>query len=466
MILSLLLAMLAFAALLPIVLPLLRPATPAPDAAAFDQAVYRDQLAELDRDIARGVLTQAEAASARLEIQRRLLAAADADPAPATRSSARMSGLLALGLVAAVGLGSVGLYLQLGVPTRNDLSAAREEGQRLEVQRLAGKLRERLAAEPNNAEAWAMLGRATAALADWPAAVEAYQRALALTPAPPADLLGAYGEVLVARAGGMVTPIARQAFQAALAADPANGMARFYMAISTAQDGDPRAAMDLLQGLAADLPDDAPVRPEIARRLAAFAAQAGVAAPALAAGQPVATAPPGPDEETMAAARNLPEGERKEMIRGMVARLAERLEKEPGDADGWMRLGRSWSVLGEPEKSADAYEKAAALRPDDPWLPLRAVEALLKGRGMTDPIPPRAVSILRRVEAVKPDEPAVLCTWAWSLRARVSATRASPIGGDCWRNCRRKAPTRGWYARRSRRCRRAAAGRVRQNPST
>lgn len=436
MILSLLLAMLAFAALLPIVLPLLRPAPPTPDAAAYDQAVYRDQLRELDRDLVRGVLTPAEAQSARLEIQRRLLAAADTDPAPVVRASARLSGALAIGLVALIGLGSVGLYLHLGVPTRNDMTAAREEGQRMEVQRMIVKLRERLVTEPNNADAWAMLGRAAAALADWQEAVDSYQRALTLTSDPSADLLAAYGEVLAARAGGVVTAQARQSFQAALVADPANGMARFYMAVSAAQDGDPKAAIDLLQGLAADLPADAPVRPEIARRLAAFAAQAGVAVPPLAAGQPVAAALAGPDEETMAAARNLPEGERKEMIRGMVARLAERLEKHPSDADGWMRLGRSWSVLGEAEKSADAYEKAAALRPDDPWLPLRAVEALLKGRAMTDPIPPRAVEILRRVEAVKPDEPAVL--WYLGLVAAREGQRDQGIA--YWRRLLAQLP--------------------------
>ena len=79
MILPFLLALLTFAALLPVLLPLLRGAQPAPDRASHDQAVYRDQLRELDRDIERGVLTETEAATVRLEIQRRLLAV-PADP--------------------------------------------------------------------------------------------------------------------------------------------------------------------------------------------------------------------------------------------------------------------------------------------------------------------------------------------------------------------------------------------------
>jgi cytochrome c-type biogenesis protein CcmH len=108
LILPFLLALLAFAALLPIVAPLLRGSRPAPGRASFDQAVYRDQLQELDRDIARGLITRAEADATRLEIQRRLLAA---DRQPAAPSRLSRSPILAAAVFIVIGIGSVSSYL-------------------------------------------------------------------------------------------------------------------------------------------------------------------------------------------------------------------------------------------------------------------------------------------------------------------------------------------------------------------
>lgn len=75
MILAFLLAGLGFLTLMAILAPLLRGSRPGAERASFDQAVYRDQLQELDRDIERGLLTPEEAAATRLEVQRRILAA-------------------------------------------------------------------------------------------------------------------------------------------------------------------------------------------------------------------------------------------------------------------------------------------------------------------------------------------------------------------------------------------------------
>lgn len=408
--------------LLPIVLPLLRGTRAGQGRGVFDQAVYRDQLRELDRDIARGLLTEAEAHAARLEIQRRLLAAEPATgPGP---DRPRQAPVLALSIAALVSVGSVALYGVLSEPTRLvDPAAAAAREQQAEIERLVARLKERLAADPMSQEGWRLYARTSAALADWDTAINAYQRAMALGDGT-VDTLAAYGEVLVARARGTVIPLARETFRTVLAREPDNGMARFYLAIAAGQDGQPAEAIRGLQVLAAEMPADAPVRAEIARRVAGFAQEAGMAPPALPPGQaPVpptgagpragATAPPpnaprGPDQATIDAAASMPAADRTQMIRGMVARLAERLEQEPNDLDGWLRLGQSWMVLNEPENAADAYERAAPLRGDDVTIPLRAVEALLKGRAVSDPLPPRAIAILRRIETTRPDEPAVL----------------------------------------------------------
>ncbi len=462
MILPLLLAVLAFAVLLPIVLPLLRGTRAGQGRGVFDQAVYRDQLRELDRDIARGLLSETEAHAARLEIQRRLLAAAPA--AMPVADPPRQAPVLALSIAALVSIGSVALYGVLSKPTRLvDPGAAAAREQQAEIERLVARLKERLAADPTSQEGWRLYARTSAALADWDTAINAYQRAMALGDGT-VDTLAAYGEVLVARARGTVIPLARETFRTVLAREPDNGMARFYLAIAAGQDGQPAEAIRGLQVLAAEMPADAPVRAEIARRVAGFAQEAGMAPPALPPGQSPASpgsppgaplaagpragvpaapptgapanAPRGPDQATIDAAASMPAADRTQMIRGMVARLAERLEQEPNDLDGWLRLGQSWMVLNEPEKAADAYERAAPLRAEDVTIPLRAVEALLKGRAVSDPLPPRAIAILRRIETTRPDEPAVL--WYLGLVAAREGQKDTAL--SYWRRLRDSLP--------------------------
>lgn len=473
MILPLLLAALAFAVLLPIVLPLLRGTGSGPARAVYDQAVYRDQLRELDRDIARGLITGTEAHAARLEIQRRLLAAesggggasvaragdAASVPPPDSPGPTRAP-VMALVIAGVVSLGSVALYGLLGEPlSRIDPSVEQTAARQAEIERLVARLRERLAADPNSQEGWRLYARTTAAMADWDTAVTAYQRAIALGDGS-VDTLAAYAEVLVARARGVVTPLARETFRIVLDREPDYGMARFYLAVAAGQDGQPAEAIRQLQALAADLPGDAPVRVELARRIADIATEAGMAPPTLAAGKPPmataagspsvgppapaapvpgspATGPaPGPDQATMDAAATMPAADRAAMIRAMVARLAERLEREPDDRDGWMRLGQSWSVLNEPDKAADAYERAAALAPDDVAARLRAVEVLLRGRAVSDPLPSRVVAILRQIETVRPDEPAVL--WYLGLAAARDGRKDAALA--YWRRLRDGLP--------------------------
>jgi cytochrome c-type biogenesis protein CcmH len=444
-ILPLLLALLAFAVLVPIVLPLLRVRGADTDPSRFDQAVYRDQLRELDRDIARGLLTEAEARTSRLEIQRRLLAAADRAQSPGGAGGESHPPLrggqtpwLALAIAGFVAIGSVGLYDILSQPTRLPVPGG---AQRAEVERLVAQVKERLAGDPTNLDLWRHLARSAAALADWDTAIDAYRRSMALGDGT-VETQAAYAEVLVARAGGTVVPAARDAFRAVLDRDPGNGMARFYLALATGQEGHPVEAIAQLQALAGDLPQNAPVRPELARQVHDLATQAGIAPPALAAGRPVVAEPgtglpPSPDQATMEAAAAMPAADRAQMIRGMVTRLEERLAHEPGDFEGWMRLGQSWTVLRERDKAADAYETAAALRPEDVSVPLRAVEVLLQGVAVSDPLPPRAIAILRRIETVQPNEPAVL--WYLGLVAAREGRKDVALG--YWRRLRDGLPS-------------------------
>jgi len=471
-ILAFLMAVVAFAALLPVVLPLVRGVRSAPGRAAFDQAVYRDQLRELDRDIARGLLTEAEAQGARLEIQRRLLGAADqaavqaaaqtaaaaartaaaVEPGPETanrmaRPLPRGGKAVALAVLVLAGGGAVALYTVLGQPALPDMPfAARPSGAGQggdEIRQAVAQLEARLKAEPGNADGWLLYARANTLLGRWDTVADAYRRAIALGRGGP-DVLASYGEALVIAAQGTVSPPARDAFAAALKGDPTNAMARFYAALATGQGGEPRRAIEQLQALAADMPADSPVRREIGRQVENFARIAGMAPPPLAAGRAGgAMAAPGPDADTVAAAAQMPPADRKAMIEGMVGRLAARLEAEPDDADGWLRLGRAYLVLEQRDRAANAYERAAALRPGDVSIRVQAVDALLAGLPPTAQVPPRALALLRQIEAVDPNEPTAL----WYLGLAAAQERQADAARQYWTRLLTQLPAGGDEAR-------------------
>ena len=406
-----LLALMAFCALLPILAPLLRGGRPVASRGSFDQAVYRDQLRELDRDISRGLLTPADADAARLEIQRRLLAA---DKLPAAPPRLSRSPVLAVIVFLVIGVGSVSSYLWLGNPELPDdpISArtaelAQDNGPS-SLQQATETLAAKLKQNPSDAAGWLLYGRSLAMLNQWDQAEAAYRHAMDLGQTSP-DVVADHAEVLVMQAGGAVTPAAETAFQQVLKTDPGNGLARYYLALAAMQAGEPRKAIDGFQGLLADMPSDSPLRSQIGQRVAEAAQSAGIPVPELAKGTAPAAAPaPGPDADAVANAAGMPQAQQEAMIRGMVAKLAAKQDADPGNLDGWLRLGRAYAVLHEPDKAADAYDKAAKLRPGDVSIRLQEVRALLSDQAPTDKLPPRVIALLKQVEATNPDEPLVL----------------------------------------------------------
>jgi cytochrome c-type biogenesis protein CcmH len=411
--LALLLAVIVFAALLPILLPLSRARIEGPEAGSFDRVVYRDQLRELDRDLTRGVLSASEAASARLEIQRRLLATS-----ARKQSSARTgaSPIVAVAVALVVAVGSVGLYAWIGAPAVPDMPFASRtiDTNGIQVAQGLARLKQRAEAEPANAEAWLLYARAAADGDRWVPAAEAYKRAIDLGQNDAATL-AAYGEMLTLGGGGTIGPAARAAFTAAIAKNPKHEAARYYNATILAQEGEAVKAIAMLQSLLTDLPANARERADIGKRIAEFAKAAGIAAPPLATGQ---SAAPGPDAATMEAASQLPADRQQAMISGMVGKLAARLETEPNDLDGWMRLGRAYAALGDTGKAADAYRRATALKPGDAGILQQAAQALLGNQPGTAPVPAEAIEVLRQIEALTSGQPAVL--WYLGLAAAQS----------------------------------------------
>jgi cytochrome c-type biogenesis protein CcmH len=165
-------------------------------------------------------------------------------------------------------------------------------------------------------------------------AAHAYAEALRILGEDPSRRAG-YGEALVAVAGGVVTGEARQAFDRALAEQPGQPQARFYVALAAEQDGKKDEAIHDYQSLLADAPADAPWRSVVNARLVGLK---GGSAPA----------------ENAAAA---PEAQRP-MIEGMVNRLATRLASNGGSIDEWTRLIRAYAVLHEADKAKAALAEA------------------------------------------------------------------------------------------------------------
>jgi cytochrome c-type biogenesis protein CcmH len=397
---------LTFAVILLLITPLARRRRAAAPRQAYDLAVLVQQLAEVDRDAARGLLDDAEAEAARIELKRRILGAAEAatppEPAAADAAAPAMaanpppnrSRWTAAPIALLVPLVAIAVYLAVGQPGTPDrpLAARLADGDlaersasasedRASLEQTVDQLQRFLRDRPNEAEGWLLLGRARLTLDQPMEAIAALQRAYMVAPER-SDIGGALGEAIVIGAGGEVTDAARSVLAAALAADPRNIQARYYLALGEAQRGESRQAIQGWVDLLALSPAGAPWLAQVEAQIAAAAAELGIdratlqprpevlalvrqapsegpdaERPAEASGRSAArsTGPSGADVE---AAARLTAAEREQMIRAMVARLAERLQAYPDDADGWLRLARAYDVLGEPGKAADARARA------------------------------------------------------------------------------------------------------------
>ncbi len=284
-----------------VVAPLLRRGRTLSSDAGYDRAVYRDQLQEVERDVARGVLDPEQAASARLEIERRLLSTAATEegarkPAGPAHRRVLLGGAIAL--VAAVW--ASGAYLVLGRPDAPDMpfasratepdAAADAPQMPMDVEAAANGLEAKLEATGGDVTGWQLLARTKSALRHWDKAANAYRHLIPMMPEQERpELNEAYGELLVLAAQGIVTPEAGKAFADTLAHQPDSQVARYYVALGDAQAGDAKSAIDRWLKLAGELPADSDMRAEIEKRVAEAAKVAGIAAPPL---PPPAAAPP------------------------------------------------------------------------------------------------------------------------------------------------------------------------------
>lgn len=367
-------ALLTLVASLAVMLPFLRAPRGAAAAAAHDIEVYRDQLAELEREVGRGSIGRSEAEEARAEIGRRLLRAKETDGTGAAAEGASMR-LVAMAAVLAVPLVSWGLYGFLGspgLPAQPLQARLTKDPAQNSIDELIARAESHLAANPDDGRGWDVLAPVYFRLGRYADAETAYRNAIRLDGATARREAG-LGEAITGERGGVVSAEAEAAFERALELEPGNPKARFFLAMAKAQEGSLDEAGEQWRSLQADLPEDSPWREAVGQALAQLdRADAG--------DQMAAS---GPSDEDVAAAAEMSPQDRKAMVEGMVARLDERLRQNPEDQEGWRRLVRSYVVLGRNEDARGALKRGVeALGQDSQGA--RELQAFAAGLGLAE----------------------------------------------------------------------------------
>ena len=384
--------------------------------ASEDVAVYRNQLRELERDVARGIVAEGDADRLRVEISRRMLEADKAGPAgvTATPQVARLAGLALVPVM--VGL-AFWIYSSIGAPGYEDLPLA----QRLEAARelratrpvqsvaevemaaratmdgavplheqseaseedraLVARLRSVLEDRPDDLEGHRLLAISEAALGEFSAAHRAQARVIELLgDAATADEFVAKADLMILAAGGYVSPEAEAALEQALRMQPEDPLARYFYGMMLAQTDRPDLAFRLWRQLLEEGPPDAPWIPPIRQQIEFMAMRAGVDYSLPPAG---ASRARGPSAEDLAAMEDLPPEQQAEMIENMVASLAQRLATQGGSAEDWAQLISAYGVLGRQGEAREIWVEAQAVFGGDE-AQLAVVREAARGAGVLE----------------------------------------------------------------------------------
>lgn len=366
-------------------------------AAAYDLKIYRDQLRDIDRDLARGVISEADAGPVRVEISRRILAADARVQATSSASDdvGAQGRMMAVVLMVVLVAGSAGLYLVMGAPGYGDLGLDR----RVEMANLAREnrpdqadaearipaaptvqldpgyvtlikqLREKVAANPDDLQGQILLARHEARSGDFAAAHRAQARVIELMgDTVTSRQYAEYGELLIVAANGYVSPEAEDALRTALEMDPRDGPSRYYWGLMLGQIGRPDLAFRVWEGTLRQGPPDAPWLGPIRESIEEMAWRAGVnnytvpdAPEAPMAAPPLA----GPSAGDVAAASDMSAEDRQQMIRSMVERLSGRLASEGGSPAEWARLITALGILGDTARAQTIFDEAKTVFADN-----------------------------------------------------------------------------------------------------
>ena len=361
-------------------------------AAAYDLRVYRAQLDEVERDLARGVVSPEDGERLRTEIARRILAA-DAQIKAAASGDAQPRGIsrgMVLIMSAAIVAGSAALYAHLGsagygdLPLQARMAAAEDRAKNRPSQQeaeadvpalpapnvspdylnLVAQLRSTMEKRPEDPRGFQLLSEHEANLGNFKDAYEAKQRYIDLQngDVDGRDFMDT-AELMVLAAGGYVSPEAEQLIRRVLFAEGENGTARYYFGLLMGQIGRPDQGYSVWADTLKRGPAGAPWIRRIEAQMPEMAALAGVnytsitpPASSVAPAAPFASA--GPSQDDIDAAADMAPEDRMAMIQGMVQQLSDRLATEGGSAQDWARLIASLGVLGQKERAAAILTEA------------------------------------------------------------------------------------------------------------
>jgi cytochrome c-type biogenesis protein CcmH len=337
--------------------------------------ILRRQLSEIDQQETAGTLDRREAEDLRVGIARRILVEDVSLEQPARGAGPFAIPWMAIALAGVVALSATVLYAVVGRPDlvhtnatpRDDTQLTAQSHPVADVSTMIARLENHLREAPNDAEGWRMLGwsyRSTGRSAD---AAGAYARAISLDPSN-ADYLSSRGEALVDAARGEVSADALADFQAAAKIDPADPQTRYFLALWKDQQGQHDQAMAEWISLLKSAPPDAPWVSEVRAFVERVARERGLdlssklsqvssSVPAEPSISDQSVVPALTDGQIANGATMSP-GDREQMIRAMVDRLAGDLKANPRNAVGWMQLMRARMVLGDAAAAASAYRNA------------------------------------------------------------------------------------------------------------
>lgn len=331
-------------------------------------AIFVDQLKEIEDERARGLISDDEAAAASVEIKRRMLTVEKQGGARMVSTGGALALMASAVLVPAL---AGGVYLLNGAPGLPSQPFAERADEREEDRRIAElteRLRARLLAEEDGGatEGWVLLGQTYMRMGRYGDAVWAFER-LEEREDVTAGILTQLAEALIAVDQGTVTVRANALLDRALAMDPLSPAGSYYKAQWLEQDGRPAKARELLMLRMRQEQSFQPWMESFLAQINRLGESLGEAPVTLA---DFVDMPRGPSAEDVEAAGEMSEEDRGAFIRQMVSNLAERMKQEPENLDGWLQLGRAYSVLGERENALAAY---------------RAAEGLLDGLAADDP---------------------------------------------------------------------------------
>ena len=352
------------------------------DSVSSDIEIYKNQLGEIDADLKRGLIDEESAQEARLELSRNILAA-EKEVSKSTfvgNRSFAMRVIISLGILF-VPIVTIGVYALTGNPgveshPFSELMDANPAT--LSPSETLVRTEALFARNPENGKLADELSSAYLVAGRFQDAVNTYVEALRLNGDSAPRLVG-YGMALAGYNGGTINDDALKSFEKAAKLAPDDFYPRLFIAEASRQAGKPKEAADGLQEFLDRSPKNSPWRPRVEELIGQLREQAATPQqlPSSGAkdGDVAKNTNAGKDGNGGQDGSAAMEGVSPEMIGQMVNGLAERLQKQPDDLDGWKMLVHSWLVLKDKEKARAALIDGSKKLPHD-----KAVELLAYGK--------------------------------------------------------------------------------------